>query len=135
MVFYDLLLHKIESRGLDPTLIRRMYADTCIRVRFEFDLSDPFQYERGVRQSCSLSLLLFNIFINDLFDDIPFVPVNSFYYGLSGLMYADDTVIVADSAPFLVNCLSAISARMLSNGMGSTPENAELCILLLIPFL
>ncbi|KAH9274163.1 hypothetical protein BASA83_003467 [Batrachochytrium salamandrivorans] len=74
-------------------------------------LSDPFPVQRGVRQGCPLSGLLFNLFINDILDGVAPITVP----GLSrdtnpirGLMYADDVAVFADSEQSLLAASTAI---------------------------
>ena len=49
-------------------------------------------WERGI---------LFNIYINDLLDDIKPVEVPGLNQGLNGLMFADDTMILANNRKYL----------------------------------
>ncbi|KAH9253821.1 hypothetical protein BASA81_008257 [Batrachochytrium salamandrivorans] len=74
-------------------------------------LSDPFPVQRGVRQGCPLSGLLFNLFINDILDGVAPITVP----GLSrdtnpirGLMYADDVAVFADSEQSLLAASTAV---------------------------
>ena len=70
--------------------------------------SEPFRYLRGVRQGCPTSPLLFNLYINDLMDKIDPIEVEGLRNGLRGLMFADDTVIVAESVSELDNKLRIV---------------------------
>jgi hypothetical protein len=61
-------------------------------------LSAPFKIEKGFRHGCPLSGLHFDLFINDLFDEldplqVPGLPAEA--PPIRGLLYADDAVIFA----------------------------------------
>ncbi|KAH9244869.1 hypothetical protein BASA81_017701 [Batrachochytrium salamandrivorans] len=88
-----------------------LYTSSSARARAGSLLSDPFPVQRGVRQGCPLSGLLFNLFINDILDGV--VPIT--VPGLSrdttpirGLMYADDVAVFADSEQSLLAASTAI---------------------------
>ncbi|KAH9246521.1 hypothetical protein BASA81_015936 [Batrachochytrium salamandrivorans] len=74
-------------------------------------LSDPFPVQRGVRQGCPLSELLFNLFINDILDGIAPITVPGLSQDtnpIRGLMYADDVAVFADSEQPLLAASTAV---------------------------
>ncbi|KAH6563932.1 hypothetical protein BASA60_010520 [Batrachochytrium salamandrivorans] len=76
-----------------------LYSTSNARIRSGSLLSDPFPVQRGVRQGCPLSGLLFNVFINDVLDGVApiSVPGLSQEHHPRGLMFADDIAIIAPS--------------------------------------
>ena len=125
MVPHDRLLFKLKKFGLGHKMISfisRMYENTFMRVRVNNRLTEPFRYERGVRQGCPTSPLLFNIYINDILDDIPPVEVGGLEQGLRGLMFADDTVILADSHTDLQSKIESVKQWMDSSAMEINPN-------------
>ncbi|KAH6589302.1 hypothetical protein BASA61_005632 [Batrachochytrium salamandrivorans] len=91
--------------------LKALYTSSSARARAGSLLSDPFPVQRGVRQGCPLSGLLFNLFINDILDGVAPITVP----GLSrdtnpirGLMYADDVAVFADSEQSLLAASTAI---------------------------
>ncbi|KAH9247813.1 hypothetical protein BASA81_014573 [Batrachochytrium salamandrivorans] len=91
--------------------LKALYTSSSARARAGSLLSDSFPVQRGVRQGCPLSGLLFNLFINDILDGVAPITVP----GLSrdttpirGLMYADDVAVFADSEQSLLAASTAI---------------------------
>ena len=83
-------------------------------------MSDFFEYKQGVRQGENLSPLLFAIFLNDMKDFNGLTMVSDLiddklqtndacvFLKLYLLLYADDTIIMAESAIELQDCLNAV---------------------------
>ena len=116
---YDMVPHeavfakmrRFGIRGRCYDFIVALYKRSTIRVRLGHGsgaaYTEPFDLERGVRQGCPLSCILFNIFINDLFDDIPYPTVEIPRgtrtkpvlptMGLAGLLFADDALGLAST--------------------------------------
>lgn len=123
LLWSKLLSYNINGKILN--VIKNIYdnAKSCVRV--SDNLSHTFQCKVGVRQGENLSPLLFSLFLNDLetymnkvCDGSPFVSNLVellletddivIYLKLFLLLYADDTIIFAESAEKLqvaMNCL------------------------------
>ena len=109
------LLYKIiKNQNVGPkvyNVIKNMYQQTEASVKVNGNISERVLIERGVKQGDSLSPTLFNIYINDLpdiFDD-SCKPVMLEKLSLNCLMFADDILLLAESAEGLQNCLNKLS--------------------------
>ncbi|KAH6594977.1 hypothetical protein BASA61_003914 [Batrachochytrium salamandrivorans] len=108
------LLWKLQNMGFPRrtlAFLKALYTSSSARARAGSLLSDPFPVQRGVRQGCPLSGLLFNLFINDILNGVAPITVP----GLSrdtnpirGLMYADDVAVFTDSEQSLLAASTAI---------------------------
>ena len=86
LVPHDRLIFKLKKFGLGNKMIsfiQKMYENTFMRVKVNSKLGESFKYERGVRQGCPRSLLLFGIYINDMLDEIKPVPVEGLQHSIS----------------------------------------------------
>ena len=111
----DCLWFKMMNIGIHGNilnLIKSMYENLEACVRFNGQLTDWFSVESGIRQGDNLAPTLFAIFVNDIASDI-----NSLNLGvpivndecLSILRYADDIVLLAESAEDLQSMLNELS--------------------------
>ena len=124
---HEALFTRLRAVGIvGPTLrfIEGLYRTSSMRLRFPGgDLSDAFKLLRGVRQGCPLSAILFDIFIDTLFDDwvdddgrslavdVPSCGVGTTRTSVTvpGLLFADDGVSISNSVSDLMCALRRIS--------------------------
>ena len=113
-VWREGLWHKLVLNNIDGKMyqiIVNMYQNIKSRIIFNGTITDFFKCENGVRQGENLSPFLFSVFLNDItefFNDRNFDGLTSvsnklqqelhIYLKLFILLYADDTVLMAESA-------------------------------------
>ena len=115
-IWHDGLLHKLLSKNIGGQfyhLISDMYSKTKCAVKNGNKRSSFFDYNRGVRQGCILSPLLFNLYLDEFphllessrdTDSITLpngLPVNC-------LFYADDLILISRSAAGLQKQLNIL---------------------------
>ena len=114
-VWHEALFRKLENKGINGNfldIIRNIYSSTECAVKINGKSTKQFKYEKGVLQGNPLSPLLFNLFINDIFEaikndsSITLDGENSF----NALMYADDLIIMATSPEELQKSLDGLTA-------------------------
>ena len=78
--------------------MKAVYADVSCEVKVGEERSKPFRVACGLRQGCSLSPLLFSLYINSLVAKLKEaeVGVNCRKKLVLMLLYADDAVIFAE---------------------------------------
>ena len=109
----DILWQKLSSLGFSGdflTALKALYTDDCVDCVVNGATTRPVFLRRGLRQGCSLSPLLFALYIMDVGNDIN-VSELGFRLGkviVSGLLFADDLVVVAKSAAGLKSLLTLV---------------------------
>ena len=118
----ELLWHKLEHLGIGGTMlnaVKSLYTAVSSCVRINGFYTEWFDVTSGLRQGCSLSPLLFNIFINDLALKIKAcgksVKIDGDTVGI--LLYADDIVLLADNEKELQDMLDILNNWCVSNNM------------------
>lgn len=120
LVGHQKLIEKLRLKGLGGKALRflvDLYASTKVKIRVGDKLSGPCTYGKGVRQGCPLSPLCFNIFIDDLLKGLKGILVLGMREPVRGLLFADDTVIFAESEWQLNEAMQQVSLWMEKNGM------------------
>ena len=109
ILFEKLALYGINGKFIN--ILKAMYNNVRCRVRLSRGVTKEFQCNNGLHQGCVLSPLLFSLFVNDLE-----VYLSSLYYKgvrvgdkeFYCLMYADDLIIVSESAYVLQKLLNGL---------------------------
>ena len=97
-VWHDGLWYKLWDmcvKGRMWCVIKIMYESSKSVVLLEGEKSDTFTIEQGVAQGCSLSTILFSVFVNDLLT-------------VGGMLFADDFVGIGDSKESLQKLLDVV---------------------------
>jgi len=116
VVPHQALFRKLRLVGIGGKVLRfivALYANSKVRVRQgDGQLTDAFPLLRGLRQGCPMSPILFTVFINDIFDSgtRSGVSIPMLRSVIPGLMFADDTIALADSADALQLQLAKVVA-------------------------
>ncbi|KKO75094.1 endonuclease-reverse transcriptase [Vairimorpha ceranae] len=107
------LLRKLESIGIGGHLlqvVKSLYEDPRMCVRVGSSTSPVVNYHCGVRQGCPASPILFDLFINDLLQGMDGVAIPGVSEAVSGLLFADDAVVMAESESALRRNLDLLTS-------------------------
>ncbi|EER13465.1 conserved hypothetical protein [Perkinsus marinus ATCC 50983] len=119
----------LRLAGCDEKLIsaiESLHRNTVAQVKTQEGLSDPFPIDMGTRQGCRIAPLLFIIFMEmvireanlDISLSMPCESEGSTEsVDLSGLLFADDIVLLADDDSILQRNLDKLSAALTRFGM------------------
>ena len=146
MVDREALLTKLRAMGAGDafvSLAALSFEGTTARVWMNGDASEPFAMERGVAQGDPLSPILFALFIDDLLRELDeSVAAAGLYTGRSGrpltartkivcLAYADDIVLLADTAASLQSALDIVAGWAHDWGMrvNTNPGKTDVMII------
>lgn len=97
---HTLLMNKIHVLGIGGKLfqiIKNLYKDNYIKLRINNRYTERIRYAIGVRQGCPVSPILFNLYINNIFDGMEGICIEGTVNPLRGLLFADGTVIFAET--------------------------------------
>ena len=105
-LLYILILNGLSTKFIH--LIKSMYEDLQLSVKLSDGVTPFFDSLLGVRQECHLSPLLFNLFVNNIFQEL---KDNSCEHielqqkDINCLMYADQLLILLETEAGLNNSL------------------------------
>jgi hypothetical protein len=109
-----------------------MYSDLRLRVRLGGQQGDTFSSTRGVKQGDLLSPLLFGLFIDRLESFLeahaPTLGVKVAGRLLRAILYANDIVLLAQSAQDLQALLDVLEEFCTATGMRPNPKKCEVVV-------
>jgi len=116
---YNILtkLYNIGIRGNCFEFLKNLYLTSKARASLNGCLSEEFSINRGVRQGCPLSPILFNIFINDILDKCRRYGVIVERKKCCGGLFADDIVLIAPGKKSLRKSLNKVHEWAIKNEM------------------
>ncbi|OMJ10638.1 RNA-directed DNA polymerase from mobile element jockey [Smittium culicis] len=86
-----------------------MYDAAKIATRVGNEVSSPTEYLSGVWQGYPASPILFDFYINDIFTNTRGVRVPGLTLRITGLLFSDDAVLLAESSAELQTALNTIT--------------------------
>ena len=92
--------------------LKGLYDGSVSQVRINDQLGEEFAVTRGLRQGCVLSPLLFSLYINSLVSELKHRDCGVRCGGMlvSSLLFADDTVLLAESAEDMKRSLQCLQS-------------------------
>ena len=108
-----LKLWDMGVKGKIWRVIKQMYESSRSAVLLEGERSESFSVQQGVAQGCSLSPILFSVFINGLLEELEQSKLGielSSGGRIGGMLFADDFVGVSDSEDQLQKLIDVVHA-------------------------
>ena len=111
-------------------LLRNLYAGQEATVRTGHGTTDWFQTGKGVRQSCILSLCLFNLYAeyimrNAGLEEAP-AGINIAGRNINNIRYADDTTLMAQSEEELKSLLMKVKEESEKFGLNLNIQKTKI---------
>ena len=132
MVWHDGLLLKLQKAGINGKIynvIKSMYNSSHSRVKSKHTISEHIAITQGVHQGRVLSPVLFNIFINDIGDDLleNNVPILNGHTKCH-LLYADDLLLLSTSENELQRNITIINEFCNKWGLSVNADKSKVMV-------
>lgn len=107
------LWEKLQNLNFGPSFInciKTLYKDDCIKTALNGVSTKPVFLSRGVRQGCSLSPLLFALYLSEMGQELS-TSTHGFILKdtrISALFFADDIVLISSSSHGLIDLISIV---------------------------
>jgi len=110
-------INRLGIRGKCYNFIYNLYFSSKAKVKLNNEYSSSFSIMKGVRQGCPLSPILFNLFINDIFNSCEELGVTIDGNHCCGGLFADDIVLCAPTRVNLKKMLKKLNKWAMYNNM------------------
>jgi len=103
------LLHSMQELGLTGAtinIVEDIYSGSTTQVRIGKRVSEPIQCEKGVKQGCPLSPILFDLALEQLVEGVDGEGYNFTAGKVAVLAYADDLCFITETAEQLQDVLN-----------------------------
>ena len=129
----DILLTKIiisQHQGKVFNIIRYIYTNDKACIKIQNQLTESFQINKGVRQGCVLSPLLFNIFLSDFAKEIDALEdkVKLENSEIAALVWADDIICLSESESGLQKLLNVLDTYCQDNKLEINTDKTKCMI-------
>lgn len=117
------MMEILRSKNIDrndANIIENLYWNQTAKVAIEGEESEEIEIRRGVRQGCILSPLLFNMYSEEIFNNLsihPEVGIKINGFTINNIRYADDAVIMANNINELNIIMNKLSTESNKYGL------------------
>ena len=126
------VLKRAGLDGKDLKIIKNLYWNQVACVRIDGETTEDMKILRGVRQGCTLSPVIFNLYSEFIFREaLQDVEAGILLNGehLNNIRYADDTVIFADSLASLQLLMDRVTACSRKYGLEINTSKTKFMII------
>lgn len=127
---WEILEEKEVSNGLIWRL-KKIYEDTKATIRTKKGLSRGFRIDKGVRQGCVLSPILFNLYIADLDSALEKRGIGGVALGTDriwSLAYADDIILLAKNKEAMEDMMQTLKRFLKERDMILSAEKTKIMV-------
>ena len=134
-VQHDLLLASLQRLGVHGSMlaaVQSLYDGGTMRMKISGRAGASGTARVGVRQGCPLSPILFGIFFDDLharlLADCPTAGLDCQGLSVPALFYADDVMLLSDTASGLQRLLDSMQGFCLASGLTVSIPKTEVVV-------
>ena len=123
-------LYNIGVRGKILRVVMNLFSKNTANVSLDGFLSPEFTINRGVLQGSKLGPILFNLFINDLLNDLNRLKLGASIgpVHIAALGFADDIVLISDKPSNLQQLLNICKSWATKNNMAFNTSKCKVMI-------
>ncbi|XP_026741872.1 uncharacterized protein LOC113503928 [Trichoplusia ni] len=133
LVSYNILWDKLRNTTVSREIVsvlEHWYDNQTNNVRWAGILSDEYRLECGVRQGGLTSPRLFNLYVNELLEELSSTGIGCHVDGvcINNISYADDMVLLSPSISALRRMLRICESYAVAHGLKYNPTKSEFMV-------